>query len=72
MNPTPSRRRPALACLAALAFAGAAHSAELTLYAEPNFSGPQVTLRGWTPCVSRVGFNDRASSLVLVFLSWEL
>ena len=72
MNPTPSRRWPALACLAALAFAGAAHSAELTLYAEPNFSGPQVTLRGWTPSVSRVGFNDRASSLVIDSGRWEV
>jgi hypothetical protein len=31
-----------------------------------------VTLRGWTPSVSRVGFNDRASSLVIDSGRWEV
>ena len=72
MRPTLKRRMPALACLAALAFAGAAQAAELTLYAEPNFAGPQLTLRGWTPSTARVGFNDRASSLVIDSGRWEV
>ena len=67
-----ARRSPALACLAALAFAGAAQATELTLYEHRNFSGAQLTLRGWTPNVTRVGFNDRASSLVIDSGRWEV
>lgn len=69
---TPRRRSPMLAGLAALALAGAAQAAELTLYEHPNFIGAQATLRGWTPNVSRVGFNDRTSSLVVDSGRWEV
>jgi hypothetical protein len=67
-----ARRSPALACLAGLAFAAAAQAAEITLYEHPHFAGAQLTLRGWTPNVSRVGFNNRASSLVIDSGRWEV
>jgi hypothetical protein len=67
------RRLKALACLAALGCAGAAaQAAQLTLYEHPNFNGAQATLRGWTPNVSRIGFNDRTSSLVIDSGRWEV
>ena len=71
-NSISRRRSPVLVLLAALGFAGAAQAAELTLYERPNFAGVQVTLRGWTSNVSRVGFNDRTSSLVIDSGRWEV
>jgi hypothetical protein len=71
---TPSFRHrfaPWLA-LVAMAFAGAASGAEITLYEHANFAGLQLILRGWTPDISRVGFNDRASSIVVADGRWEL
>ncbi len=69
---TTRRHSPMLACLAALGFAGAAQAAELTLYEQPNFAGVQVTLRGYTPNVGRVGFSDRTSSVVVDSGRWEI
>ena len=73
MSNSKPRRLPALACLAVLGCAGAAaQAAELTLYEHPNFNGAQVTLRGWTPSVRAIGFNDRTSSLVIDSGRWEV
>ncbi|MCE9657030.1 MAG: beta/gamma crystallin family protein [Burkholderiales bacterium] len=69
---TSLRRAPMLACLAALSLAGAAQAAELTLFENPNFGGVQVTLRGYTPNVARVGFGDRTSSVVVDSGRWEV
>ena len=69
---TPRRRPAALAFLAALGFVGAAQAADLTLFEGPRFSGPQVTLRGWTPNTRAVGFADRASSVVIETGRWEI
>jgi Beta/Gamma crystallin len=69
---TTRRRSPLIACLAALGFAGAAQAAELTLYEHPHFAGAQLTLRGWTSDISRLGFNDRTSSLVIDSGRWEV
>jgi hypothetical protein len=73
MNTTTLRRRfaPWLA-MAALALGGTASAAEITLYEHANFAGTQLILRGWTPDISRVGFNDRASSIVVASGRWEL
>ncbi len=71
-HPTSRRRSALLACIAALSFAGAAQAAELTLYEHANFAGAQITLRAWTPNVSRVGFNDRTSSVVVDSGRWEV
>ncbi|MEO5882227.1 MAG: beta/gamma crystallin-related protein [Caldimonas sp.] len=71
-HPITRSRSPVLACFIALGFAGAAQAAELTLYEHRNFGGAQLTLRGWTPSVSSVGFNDRTSSLVVDSGRWEV
>lgn len=71
-NSTSRLRSPVLASLAAFALVGAAQAAELTLYEHPNFSGAHITLRGWTPSTSKIGFNDRASSLVIESGRWEV
>ena len=55
-----------------LGMAGAASAAEITLYEHPNFAGTQLILRGWTPDISKIGFNDRASSIVVSSGRWEL
>jgi hypothetical protein len=71
-RPSPRRRSAALACLAALGFVGATQAADLTLFERPNFSGAQVTLRGWTPDIRKFGFNDRASSMAIESGRWEI
>jgi len=73
MSTSPLRwRRQALAWLAALGLAGAAQAAEMTLYQHPGFAGPQLTLRGWTSDISRTGFNDKTSSIVVESGRWEV
>ena len=60
-----------LACGLA-ATATAARAAEITLYEHANYAGQQLTLRGWTREIASTGFNDRASSIVVVSGRWEL
>ncbi|MEO7741731.1 MAG: beta/gamma crystallin-related protein [Usitatibacter sp.] len=50
----------------------AASAAEATLFFHPDFGGRQVTLRGYTPNLGDVGFQDQASSLVVHSGMWEL
>lgn len=54
-----------------LTIPAAARAAEATLYFQPDFGGRQVTLRGYTPSLASVGFQDQASSLVVHSGSWE-
>jgi hypothetical protein len=61
----------ALLGAAILAQAGA-HAGELTLYTHDNFNGREVTLRGTTANLSELGFNDRASSMVVRSGRWEV
>ena len=68
MNP----RTPFGLLLSALLVAVAAHAAEITIYKQPNFTGSQVTLRGNTPNLANMGFQDQASSLVIASGRWEL
>ena len=52
--------------------ASAAIAAEMTLYEDPGFNGNRLTLRTYAPDLSRVGFNDRASSIVVTSGRWEV
>ena len=56
----------ALALMAASAFAG-----EITLYQDQDFHGGSITAHGAIPNLDRIGFNDRASSMVIRDGVWE-
>jgi hypothetical protein len=51
---------------------GAARAAEVTLFKDPNFAGRQVTLRGYTPNLANIGFQDQASSMAVASGRWEV
>ncbi|GAA4020601.1 beta/gamma crystallin-related protein [Actimicrobium antarcticum] len=53
-------------------FAGAAHAGEIDIYEHPDFGGRAIALRDATPSLGRVGFNDRASSVVVRGGKWEV
>jgi hypothetical protein len=52
--------------------ATAARAGELTLFSQENFNGREVTLRDFTPDLVQLGFNDRASSMVVRSGRWEI
>lgn len=54
-----------------LAHAGAA-AGEVTLFTETRFAGGDVTFNSAVPDLARIGFNDRASSVVVRSGRWEL
>lgn len=58
--------------LATALLAAAAHAGEVTLYTDDNFGGRSVTLRGATPDLVPLGFNDRTSSVIVRSGTWEL
>lgn len=60
------------ALVLATAAAASAHAGELTLFTHSNFAGPPLTLRGSEPDLDRLGFNDRASSVVVRSGTWQL
>jgi hypothetical protein len=66
------RGRRVLAGAALFALCAAASAAEITFYQDANFSGRQLTLRGWTPDIAQTGFNDKASSIVVTSGRWEV
>lgn len=45
---------------------------EISLYSQPDFRGPQVTVRDSVRNVTDLGFNDRASSIVVGSGAWEV
>ena len=47
-------------------------AAEITFYEYPGFAGPSMTLRGYTANFADVGFNDRASSVVVRSGTWQV
>jgi Beta/Gamma crystallin len=49
-----------------------AQTAEITLYEAPGFGGRSLTLRGHTPNLEQIGFNDRAASIVVRSGTWQL
>lgn len=65
---------PKIAAFLALAGCAAitAQAAEITLYEHNGFGGRQVTLHEYTPSISNIGFNDKASSIVVRSGSWEV
>ena len=66
-----TRRVPMIAAVVASA-ALTVQAGELTLYENAGFHGRNVTLRAYTQNVGEVGFNDRASSLVMLSGRWEV
>jgi len=58
--------------LAAVLLAGAAQAAEITIYKQPYYTGAQLTLRGHTPNLANMGFQDQVSSIVVSSGRWEL
>jgi hypothetical protein len=56
----------------ALVFLASAEAAEVTLYLQPNYGGRQVTLRGHTPSLGNIGFQDQVSSMVVHSGRWEV
>lgn len=49
-----------------------AHASEITLFEDDNFRGRAVTLRETTDDLSRMGFNDKASSIMVRSGSWDV
>jgi hypothetical protein len=68
----PIRKILLAAAMCAQFGAQAAHAGEITLFTDDRFGGREVTLRRETPDLSDLGFNDRASSLVVRSGRWEL
>ncbi|MES2106460.1 MAG: beta/gamma crystallin-related protein [Pseudomonadota bacterium] len=61
-----------LALAALLSVAVQAQAGEITLYEHEGFGGRQVDLRDVTPSLRGIGFNDRASSVVVRSGRWEV
>lgn len=64
--------RPALLCAATLLAPLAASAGEITLFEDAGFRGRPVTLRYDTGDLSRMGFNDKASSIIVRSGTWEV
>lgn len=47
-------------------------AAEMTIYKQPHYRGAQLTMRGHTPSLVGLGFQDQASSIVITSGRWEL
>ncbi|MUI11821.1 hypothetical protein GJV26_04880 [Massilia dura] len=62
----------AAALLATLTHIGHAAAGEMTLYSRPDFRGSQVTVRGPASNFEKLGFNDRASSIIVHSGAWEV
>ncbi len=58
--------------LAAVAIAGTAHAAGMTIYKQPDFSGRSLDVRGVTRDLTGSGFIDQASSAVVHSGHWQL
>ena len=57
---------------AALGLPCAAQAGQLTLYTDVHFDGRAVTVRDAVPDLSQIGFNDRASSMVIASGRWQV
>lgn len=66
----PARIVASTLALAVLALPAVA--AEMTIYKQPYYRGAQLTLRGHTPSLVGIGFQDQASSIVVSSGRWEL
>ncbi|MEP7070594.1 MAG: beta/gamma crystallin-related protein, partial [Usitatibacter sp.] len=72
MNLARCRQLPKAVIASAMLVVCGAQAAEMTLYLQPNFSGRQVTLRGFTPNLGAIGFQDQVSSMVVQSGRWEV
>ena len=73
-NTFPRSAKLALAALTAVSAFGsiAAQAGEISLFEGAGFGGRQVTFRGAASSVNNIGFNDRASSMVVRSGRWEV
>lgn len=62
----------ALLCASSLFVHLAAQAGEISLYTDDNFKGRVVVLRDTTDDLSRVSFNDAASSIKVASGTWEV
>lgn len=62
----------ALLCAAAFLTHAAVQAGELTLFEDDNFRGRAVTVRETTDDLSRVGFNDKVSSIMVRSGTWDV
>ncbi|MGK5077890.1 beta/gamma crystallin-related protein [Janthinobacterium sp. HLX7-2] len=62
----------ALLCAATFLIHLGAHAGEITLFEDDNFRGRAVTVRETTDDLSRLGFNDKASSILVRSGSWDV
>jgi hypothetical protein len=60
------------AAAAVLASINHVAAGEISLYSQPDFRGPQVTVRDTVHNLTDLGFNDRASSVVVQSGAWEV
>ncbi len=60
------------ALIAAMFFAQWANAGELTLFSHSDFHGRPVTVAGNAANLNDLGFNDRASSMIVKSGRWEL
>jgi hypothetical protein len=56
----------------ALSWSSLAQAGQMTLYTDVNFGGRAVTVQGALQDLSALGFNDRASSMVIDSGRWEV
>lgn len=61
-----------LLAVQAMVLSLSAIAAEITFYEYAGFGGQSLTLRRYTPDFSEIGFNDRASSIVVTSGRWEV
>ena len=61
-----------VAAAAGLGVAASAAAGEITLYETLDFAGLSIAVRQAAPDLERIGFNDRASSMVIRSGVWEL
>ena len=59
------------ALLAALAVAGTAQAAQVTVFKQPNFTGDQLTLRGENDNLAGRSFQDQISSIEIQSGRWQ-
>ncbi len=64
--------KTALLCTAALLAHAGASAGEMTLFKDSSFRGPAVSVRSDVDDLSRLGFNDKTSSIIVRSGTWEV
>ena len=67
-----STMKQALFCTATLFASAAASAGEITLFQDADFRGRALPLRSDVNDLSRVGFNDKTSSIIVRSGTWEV